>query len=328
MAALVGVASLACSSARALDLTWSAPASCPTQQVVQQRIDALIGTPRETQPVATQTVSAAASVTESRDGYKLKLALHGGEVSGTRSLTGRDCAALAETAAFLVAVAIDPSLPGTQPAPARASEPVASSAQAPAAAPPVAPALEALARRRTGILLHASGFGGVWTAGLPAPQVQLGAALGAQLGRLRAELRGSYLAVRARPLALMPRPGVVELSSSTLEAAACWVWGEDMFAGPCASVAAVRSVGDGREFLRDEKPVLWWGSASLGAEVGLRLTSWLDAFAEAGSGIALSPRPRFRARAASNHIDGNKWSAYGRVGVRFRWQPTWTSRDR
>ncbi|HYJ10717.1 MAG TPA: hypothetical protein VEX18_16960, partial [Polyangiaceae bacterium] len=164
-------------TASALELAWTAPTSCPSQVEVQQRIDSLLGPSS-----ARTTARATALITATRAGYQLKLTLSGG-VEGSRRLSGKDCNALAESAAFLIAVAIDPSLPGTQPVPDPPPPPAPPAEEQPPAAPaptPTPPLPAPLPAPTRSAWFHAAGFGGLWRA-LDPVQVQLGGALGAGL---------------------------------------------------------------------------------------------------------------------------------------------------
>lgn len=101
---------------RALQLEWTAPASCPARDDVLARVDELL----ESSPAPDRTVSARGHVTEAagRPRYRLDLVVMGNEAN-RRSLSGDDCAHLADAAALILALALDPeALTRGEPAPA------------------------------------------------------------------------------------------------------------------------------------------------------------------------------------------------------------------
>lgn len=330
--------SLWTSGARALELTWTAPAACPSQADVKQRIDTLLEAPGKPATSDAQSASASAKLTSTRSGFKLVLTLHGEGIEGTRTLSGDDCAELAETAAFLIAVAIDPSLPGAappspEPAPTPEPPPVA-----PEPAPaPIPPPKAASREVPLPFSLQVSGFGGLWHAGLPSLQAQAGGSVGLAFGRVQVELRGAheFLAKQALNGGMEPdnivRQGRrrIESSSVNLELAVCHLWGARFFVGPCGSVAVVRSFARGREFLEDKPDrALFWVTASLAAQTGIRVNRWLETFIEGGAGMPISKRPNFvvleNRAPVGEPTTANMFIPYGRLGVRFRWQPTRT----
>jgi hypothetical protein len=336
LVAVLGTMALWTAQARALELVWTAPAACPSQADVKQRIDALLEAPGKPAASGAQSARASAKLTSTRSGYRLTLTLHGEGIEGTRSLSGNDCAELAETAAFLIAVAIDPSLPGAappapEPAPTPEPPPAAPEPPAPAPLPPPKPA-------PTEVLLpfslQVSGFGGLWSGGLPRPQTQAGGSVGIATGRVQIEFRGSsdFLARQNVNGGIeqdgMQHTGRFESRSVQFELALCHLWGARFFAGPCGSAALVRSFARGKDFTDNRHDALFWATASLAGQAGIRVNRWLEPFLEGGLGLSISERPRFVVRAAGAQADkptdANMLVPYGRVGVRFRWQPTRT----
>jgi len=320
--------------ARALELRWTAPATCPSQEDVQARIDGLLRAPGKPASSVEQGAHASAKLSALRSGFKLVLTLSGDGLGGTRTLTGKDCAELAETAAFLIAVAIDPSLPGAEPpaaepAPPREPPVVPPPPEAPPAPPPPAPRT---VERPLPFSLQAGAFGGAWRAGLPSTQAQVGASVGVALGRVQIELRGTYVVERIQeglgrddsddttPPPMTPPPTLAGKSRS-LELALCHLWGTRFFGGPCASVALVRTDAEAQNFaVNYENDPLGWVSAAIGAQGGIRVNRWLESFIDAGLGGPISKRPSFRVKAGGS-MDGERLLLYARLGVRFRWQP-------
>ncbi|MBK7825831.1 hypothetical protein [Nannocystis sp.] len=92
--------------AEGLRLVWDAApgASCPDQAALRGRVAAMLG------PGAIERtdLTATASVRAVAAGWRLELELARAAGSERRTLTDRDCAALADAAALMIAVAIDP----------------------------------------------------------------------------------------------------------------------------------------------------------------------------------------------------------------------------
>lgn len=87
-----------------LQLDWQAPAGCPDQAGVRGRVAAMLaaGAVEGSDLAATGRVSAAG------EGWQLELELVRAGGRERRTLGDRDCAALADAAALMIAVAIDP----------------------------------------------------------------------------------------------------------------------------------------------------------------------------------------------------------------------------
>jgi hypothetical protein len=295
---------------------------------VQARIDGLLRTPGKPASSVEQSARASAKLSALRSGFKLVLTLRGDGLGGTRTLTGKDCAELAETAAFLIAVAIDPSLPGAEPPAAEPPPPepaVVPPPPTPVVPPPSPPPAPRVVERARPFSLQAGSFGGAWSAGLPGTQGQLGASVGVALGRLQLELRGAYAFKDAKeglgtddPQGGVP--GILYVSSSSFELAACHLWGARVFGGPCGSLTLVRTHATAEDFERNPGGNLFWMSASIAGQVGIRVNRWLEPFIEGGVGGPISERPRFLVQ-GGDKLDGDRYLFYARLGVRFRWQP-------
>ena len=88
-------------------LEWDAPSSCVDERAVAERLQQLI--PGE----HAQTLTARAVVTKVRDRYRMRVELVSATGTSVRELESQSCAVLAEAAAFVVAVAIDPAVATT-----------------------------------------------------------------------------------------------------------------------------------------------------------------------------------------------------------------------
>ncbi|MBX3207130.1 MAG: hypothetical protein KF764_18935 [Labilithrix sp.] len=88
-----------------LELAWDAPAGCPDAAFVTARVEAILRGP----PAAPVAVVARGTVERAGAAYHLALTLRTGDLEETRAFDAATCAALAEAAAVVVALAIDPS---------------------------------------------------------------------------------------------------------------------------------------------------------------------------------------------------------------------------
>lgn len=112
-------------------LSWAAPPDCPAEQDVRAAIDrSLGGHPRD------RSVDARVRVSALPGGeYHLELTLAGPD-AGHRELTARDCRELADAAALIVAIAVDPALLERSEAPRVEPTPQGLVPQAPPPPPP------------------------------------------------------------------------------------------------------------------------------------------------------------------------------------------------
>lgn len=107
------------------ELRWSAPAGCPDASAVEARIAALT----QGRPDGEGTLEVEGEIEGEGEGYTLRLSTSLRGTTGTRELSARACSDLAESAALVVAVTLDPALAGasTEPEPVE-PEPVEPSA--------------------------------------------------------------------------------------------------------------------------------------------------------------------------------------------------------
>ena len=119
-------------------IRWDAPASCPDGEAVRQRTSQLVG--RELQP---GELAVEGSITQSGDLYVLDLRLTTDEAHPSQRLEARQCETLAQTAALIAAVLLDPVAAVTtvdrEMGPEVPEEPVPTTAQPPVATPNPAP---------------------------------------------------------------------------------------------------------------------------------------------------------------------------------------------
>jgi hypothetical protein len=184
-----------------VDLSWTAPAQCPDQIEVLQRAARLLGRPAETQDG--ERLSVEGVVTQTDAGFHLELRSQMAAGVTERSMADADCQVLADVAAVVIAVAIDP-LAALNEAPPREQEPK----PAPEAPPePEDGDDKAPKQTPTGPqgLLRASGLVGVGA--LPRVGAGLELAGGVAIKRLRVEAFGTYWFAREQRFDADPQLG-------------------------------------------------------------------------------------------------------------------------
>lgn len=130
MPASLVVLALAAGPADSAAITWSAPEGCPNEQVLRAQLArSLTGLPID----PSVQVQAAVAITREDDArYRLDLALDLGEGASERTLRADTCAAAVDTAAWLIAIALDVrALDPAEPPPPAIPEPPPEAPEAP-----------------------------------------------------------------------------------------------------------------------------------------------------------------------------------------------------
>jgi hypothetical protein len=303
---LAGAASV---RAQQPDVAWSAPEGCPDEPALQARVGQLLARSEVSEPL-----HAVGRITRQGDGYTLSLELDHGGHHGSRVLEGPSCASLAEAAAFLIAVTVDPNLeppaeqPGTpaqpEPEPRASPEPARRPAEPAAAAAPGSPRIEGYRAALTVGAFHA---------GLAGPGAELGLALGLSFGWLRAELRGGHVFARTDDAVASGVRG--RFASQHLGLAACPEWGRRVRGGPCLWVSGLRTQAITRGLPGGRELSLFWAAAGPSLAARARLTGRLELSLEAGVGLPLSARPRFVVAGAGTIGEVAYLSGFGRLGI-------------
>jgi hypothetical protein len=218
LAALVLSASIGAPAAPtegAVEFRWDAPAEqCPSEADVLAQLERLLGGPVAEQ--GERRLAAIARVRREADGrWDLRLWTVTAEATSQRSMSGEDCAVLAEAAALLAAMAIDPSVlargeasqaaveqaeqaetvAGGEPAPEPIEQPEPTPPEIEPEPPKPEPAPEEPREPRR-FVIAANTSGGISFGDLPGvgPIVRLG--FGLQWPHARFELEGHYAFVR------------------------------------------------------------------------------------------------------------------------------------
>lgn len=273
-AVLLGVAACLCAPpASAVELSWEAPAGCPDRANVEQRIQKLLAGASEK-----SKVSAEGVVTATKSGYRLALTTTRDGTRGERILDDKSCEALAESAALIVAMAIDPAIaltideppPPPPPPPATTTEPEPPAPPPPVAPPPkadtpspapVAPPVREPLRPRFVVAAGGDVLGYVF------PRAALGASLsvGTIIGPFRFDLAGRYSPLSEHSLdAPAGASGSFELLLG--QARAAWLWSLGGFElGPAVGFEAGRARGRGHGVSTSLEARTPWLAGSFGA---------------------------------------------------------------
>lgn len=202
------------------DLEWTAPAGCPDREHVVARVGEIVGP----NPRVRRRVSARAhilSATSAAPKYRMELWL--GEGASARTMNGDDCARLAEAAALVIALDIDPDALSREEKSPEPAEPPPSPPEPPRAAkrPPRKPAPPPPPPETR----FESGFGArvIFDAGtLPRPASGLGLVLDLARGPFAVELQGTGYFKRFTVDGPRQGTGGAYVALGTLGVMGCW----------------------------------------------------------------------------------------------------------
>jgi hypothetical protein len=335
----------ATTSAQALELQWQAPQACPDRAQVQAQVEHLLG-----RAAAAADWVAEARIARKGERWILKLNLQHAGRRATRTLQADDCVTLSDAAAWLIAVAIDPSVSapaaasvtastaGTEAAASGSTE--LSVANGEKSAGPVAvangekpasdqlPSSGAPASQQSiptndagGTAVFAGGvFGGLSAAGLAGPAVSLGAQAELRLGALWLGLLLAHDFERTSTL--LPSGVAAHFSSQELGLQLCMAWGSVLHFGPCMALSvrltsASTSANEGRD-----NSALW---ATLGPCVQLTydLFAQGELFLNAGLAVPFTKRPQFEVLQFGEIANAGRVREVGgalRLGVGMHWR--------
>ncbi len=290
-------------------IAWSAPAGCPSAEVVRARVASLLSRQRsETRLRATGEISRAAA-----EGYRLTLDVKTNGHVAARTLRASDCAALSEAGAWLIALAVDPALVDAQvdPPPAPEAKPkaeVTGEVAVDSAADRRPPAARAL---RAGLL------GGIYGSGLPRPVGSLGGRVGFLVGGLYGELAAAHLFSRSEPLT---NGGRVAFSAQFLRLRGCYEWGARVRIAPCAGLTGFRTVGDAQAIAEPGREQAFWLAMGAALQVAYAVRAPVELIIDAGVDVPISARPRFEIPGYGEVLTGNFVSGHTTFGLGVRYQ--------
>jgi hypothetical protein len=282
-----------------IDLHWDAPAACPRESDVRNRIEQLVGSQKPSE----NRLRADGAITQTDDGrFQLKLMVRSGSLVGERQIESNSCADLAGAAAVTLALLLHSTEPlsqqdlgGRNSASSRAGTgpnsaqpkvgPDASSHGA-----PVAPYSSYSARSwRALVQAPALAFG---IGPLPHPTVGFGVAGGAAFEDWRFSLQLTEWLAQDLPAPDLPGYGA-HVALLTAGAGVCRAFRAPPFEiAPCLTLSlehvTARGVGD---HITPHTQATTWLAPGAGAQARLYLASWFSVMA-AVNGQVETARPR------------------------------------
>jgi len=308
------------------DLLWNVPSGCPNAGWLRENVERhlSVGKGNERQSVA---VDGRISGNED-NGWALDLSITDARGSGTRRLEAATCEELAEAAALIVAISIDPNLAETE------SEPPVDDAQPPAAASEEQPASPApwdsplepvLLERETPeprppFRLGLRAMGGMDMNVLSSVGPTVGLAFGVLWPRWRVDLTGSYWTpTEGTAEALDDVGGVFQLWAAGLRAAR--VLHAGTFEFPLAvglELGAMHGRGQG-DGLRGDQAAALWSAAVAGAGAAWVAKRFLALWLQVDGIVAMS-RPEFETDQGTLVYRTSAGGARLMAGVEARWR--------
>jgi hypothetical protein len=213
----------------ALAFSWQAPAGCPSRDEVSAEIARLLG--GNIRVPQGGEIKARAQVAHGPT-WSLTMETELAGRPGRRSLDAASCQDLANAAALIVALMIDPNAVAAHaPPPRPVAAPPSAVATPPATEPGPAPKAEP---RAVAFLVGIHAVGSYGT--LPSIDAGLGGGIGLAGRRWRAELRGTYgLRRDQKAWAAAPAGAYGEFNFWAVAFAGCFNFGrQDLAFGPCA----------------------------------------------------------------------------------------------
>jgi hypothetical protein len=316
--------------AQTLALDWDAPAACPDGTSVRTRALAML----EKSSTKAQAAQAEGRIETRAAQHRLTLRIEVDGQIAERKLEADDCEVLAETAAWLIALAIDPSVPPppakpakspavtpsapekeAQPAPKPKDQSPPSEEAKPATQQPAETSESAVARGPALQDLAAHALGGVWVAGLAGPMASVGGRLSLRVRGVDVGLRVNHRIVRGKSVS---SETAVEFSSTELALFACRGFGDRVRAGPCLGLAGQQLRGAGRRVDEALETSLFWLGLDLGGALHVRLWRGLELLVLSGINLPLTARPVFQVTGVGSVGEVNLVSVFANLGVGVR----------
>ncbi len=320
--------------AQPLSLEWKAPASCPDADSVRERAQAMLAK----SAAKGQSLRAHGTVLVKNGVHvlTLRLELEAGTVS--KKLEASDCEVLGDTAAWLMAVAIDPNVAPPPPrAAAGAGQPASSektpeSAQAQgdktsakndeaAAKPPPStqpdearkpPEPPRPPRKPLPLGVAADLWGGLWVPGLAGPMGSLGGRLSLDVAQLRVGVRYLHHFTRQEHI---EGGAHTDYRADELGAIASFFWGHRIKGGPYAALSGQRLQASSHGITQPESVTQRWLGLELGGEARIRIWRFVEGLAQLGAAMPLTARPVFQITGLQGEIGVNFISLSANLGV-------------
>lgn len=265
-----------------LVLDWSGPAECPSRSDVEAQVRRTLGASNRPR----KKISVEGRASRRRQGYRVTLHTRVAETDGERILDGDTCTEVADAAALVIALAIDPD--ALAPPPEPALPPLRPS---PPATPPARPAPSPSPREAPAPWFVGAGVGATMGS-VPSPATSFVARVGWTDGRVRLVAYATTSLETERVIA----PDVGGSFAATtfgvrgcggiLRAGALALWG-------CAGIELDRVTGRGFGVDRPGRAVGTWAAPTLAVLPTWNVSRHLAVLLEGAVATPLS-RPRFR----------------------------------
>jgi hypothetical protein len=294
-AAVVGSAPALAESG--VELTWSAPDECPGRRRVVAEIERLLGRPLDAP--ASKRFDAHAEITPEVSGFSLRVTAEGDGATRERALRADTCEELADAAALIIAMAVDPAAVAARshadPEPPAAPPPATPRAIATPPAAVVASSTRPGSSSRPGAERSVRGVTGAFvtleTSALPAVAPGFGLSLGLLAEPLRVELSGAYFLSQRADLGETGAGGDIALAIGGAHVClSLLVRPVDL--GPCLGLEAGALLGSGFGVSGARSDLSPWLAPQAGLRVAFAFTSHLGAGLRAGALVPLL-RERF-----------------------------------
>lgn len=163
-------------------------------------------------------------------------------------------------------------------------------------------------------VLRTGANAGIFTGGPSGAQAALGAFVGLSLGWSHTQARLSGLLPRQVDIAAGASANIWSL---TLDLTQCALWGRTIRAGPCVSLAGLRTAAEVRGISRATHQAALWANTTAGLQFFWRIARHLELSLSVGAGVPISPRPRFTVQGVGPVIAAKTWSSDTRLGLSF-----------
>jgi hypothetical protein len=163
-------------------------------------------------------------------------------------------------------------------------------------------------------VLRAGANAGVFTGGPSGAQAALGAFIGLSLSWSHTQARFSGLLPRQVDIAPSASANIWSLMFDLTQ---CALWGQKVRAGPCLTLAGLRTMAEVRGISQPTHQAALWANTAAGLQFFWRIAHHLELSLSVGAGIPISPRPRFSVQGLGPVVAAKAWSSDARLGLSF-----------
>lgn len=278
-----------------IELTWQAPAECPSKEAVLSRARSLLGS----KPTKVEKVRAEGTIQKTDERYELTLLIDENGQIGERRVWAQKCEELSGAAAISLVLLLtsghdgagsgsDARTPGSASSPSEPSDATKPDSKPPVTAPPGEPESPPSDSERGWRLLVSAPLLAVSIGPLPKPSIGLAAGVGLQGHAWSVRLVGQWYGAQVVPAPIQPYGADVQRIAAGLWG--CWDLQRVGWSfSPClrGSVARVSATGYG-PFLRSATQSETSFGVGVGAIGRLQPTASLALVVSAGVQVELS----------------------------------------